>query len=653
MLIEAGALQRGPASEKVVTPYPGLRPFSEQDSRLFFGREQEIGALLAILESQQLVVVHGASGCGKSSLVRAGLLPVFRMDAAANSKRGHVVIVRPADEGGPLQSLARKLDAELELAPDPEREAKKVEGQSWSTILTTSQNWARDIGARVDSGGGALCIVFDQFEEIFAANKIYAAQVNRVIDFLNSLSEPSPEGTALGGRPISVVVTMRSDYLGNCAIWEGFAETVNRCQYLLPRIGAVGLLRAIHEPARLAGGKVDPQVAESLLRVVKSEMDGLPIVQHVLSRAWYLSTFTRGSRDIDVDATNAVGGAECALSDHADDVYSAATGGEPARENIADCMLRSLSDLDTDGRIIRRSIPLEQLEREVGAPRAELEAVLAPFRRPENSLIMPPLSEPLADNTVISVTHEALLRQWKRISDAAFDDQGSVTGLAYRELLDGMIWRALSVQAQQFAKDGTSILGPAATQQRLPWYRELERRPGWIVRHDPQIWSRTGTELQRPWQQVAGLMAASEKNLAAEEQKLERERELVAKLRHSQKMLWWLQVAVVALVALIMIPLIANWREELRTARLEKVDAQAQLYRADIDTAHAVAQRYCEARSLDDTEVARCVDKQSREYLEQIKVNKSKKQNPVNANPLPASPLGGGIGTASPQGELK
>ncbi len=190
--------------------------------------------LLTLLEKQQLVVVHGASGCGKSSVVRAGVVPVFRLDNIANSMTARVIIIRPADPGGPLQSLARKLEREFPRAAAERDDTDTI--QTWAGLLSASPDWGRDIGKAVADAGATLCMVIDQFEEIFTANREgYASEVRRLIDFLIGLSEPAPEGTALGKRSLSVILTMRSDYLGNCAQWDGFAETVNRCQYLLPR----------------------------------------------------------------------------------------------------------------------------------------------------------------------------------------------------------------------------------------------------------------------------------------------------------------------------------------------------------------------------------------------------------------------------------
>lgn len=601
-------------------PYPGLRPFSERESRVFFGRESEIAAITGLLEERQLVVVHGASGCGKSSVVRAGVIPVFRLDAMANSMDARIIIVRPGDPGGPLQALARKLEVEFPRETDEEAADSADLGDGdmpWPTLLAVSPDWAEDIGTIAAEADATLCIVFDQFEEIFAVNRTgSAAEVRRVIDFLISLGEPAPEGTALGKRSLSVIVTMRSDYLGHCAIWDGFAEAVNRCQYLLPRISTVGLIRAIHEPARRAGGSVTNGVADLLMPVISREIDGLPILQHALMRAWHASE----DGEVDEAALAAVGGAEHALSRHADETLAAAVGDDLSRAEAADWIFRSLSDLDSDGRIIRRSVSLRQLMAETGADKATICPILDAFRARAASLIMPFPPDPLDENAIVSVSHEALLRQWERVADSQFDRKGRARGLVYREFQDGMIWRSLATQAQSHAQDDTIVLGAAATEQRLPWYRDIEKRPGWIARHSPQ--GVLGAGSSRDWASVADLMAASDRNL-------QREKDLVARLRRNQRLVSMFAIGIVVLTVALAILIGVNSTRDAKSEALQErkkaLDLQAQRdaarYQIQLDTADGMARKYCAGAATKGSVELLCYERRKRAFLRELARN--------------------------------
>src|SRR3954454_2318728 len=147
---------------------------------------------------------------------------------------------------------------------------------------------------------------------------------------------------------------MRSDFLGACTRFEGFAEAVNRCQYLLPRMDDFALLRAIHEPATLYGGTVDPVVGDRLLFAAREAEDALPVLQHTLMRATDHARARDGHErwTVKPDDLAAVEGLQSAPSRHAEEVLAEATG-DRARLKAAEWLFRSLTDLDAEGRVIR------------------------------------------------------------------------------------------------------------------------------------------------------------------------------------------------------------------------------------------------------------------------------------------------------------
>jgi hypothetical protein len=221
-------------------PYPGLRPFDANEHRIFFGREEMIDMVIDGLARKNLVVLHGASGSGKSSFVQAGVLPWLEIQ---QSRRRHWLraIRRPA--GGPLRNLASALADLFGAAPGSSQAIDPL--TSWHTRLALGRAVLDDIEALLSSKGGSLCLLIDQFEELFRyakeKNREEAELLTQLLCSLASEQNPAPH--------LFVILTMRSDYLGECARFEGFAETVNSCQYLLPRLDDFGLLRAIHEPA--------------------------------------------------------------------------------------------------------------------------------------------------------------------------------------------------------------------------------------------------------------------------------------------------------------------------------------------------------------------------------------------------------------------
>ena len=209
-------------------PFPGLRPFESKESALFFGRDEQCDELLARLGRHRLVAVVGASGSGKSSLVRAGLLPALQrgyLPAAGSSWQ--IAVFRPG--GSPLANLTDALIG----ASTAEASAAGVNRDGITRLLASSSLGLVAAAERLLGGaGGSLLLVVDQFEEIFrfrdlsGSREAEEAAVECVSLLLGATSQSEV--------PVYVVLTMRSDYLGDCARFSGLPEAMNDSQFLCP-----------------------------------------------------------------------------------------------------------------------------------------------------------------------------------------------------------------------------------------------------------------------------------------------------------------------------------------------------------------------------------------------------------------------------------
>ena len=177
---------------------------------------------------------------------------------------------------------------------------------------------------------------------------------------------------------IYAILTMRSDHLGDCGHFEGFAELVNATQYLLPRIRDDALLRAIREPARLFGGEVAPDLAVRLVDESRAEIDALPLVQHALMRLWRQAG---GATDQaprapsnpgaphPVLTADAYAGLEPLLSEHAEEVLAEVEAAHPGSAKVTEYLFRALTEIDAEGRGIRRPRRLSELVGVTGGDR--------------------------------------------------------------------------------------------------------------------------------------------------------------------------------------------------------------------------------------------------------------------------------------------
>jgi energy-coupling factor transporter ATP-binding protein EcfA2 len=458
-------------------PYPGLRPFEPEEWLIFFGRETMIDDVIERLAAQRVVLIHGASGSGKSSLVRAGVLPKLARQHLRHGIEWLTCTMRPS--GGPLWNLACEF-ARLE--------GRENDLDSVGHIIRLFNKRDATLASVVNSLDGLankrLCILVDQFEELFRFERETSREEAEL--FVKLLigeiadDDDAPDSTAAanaepGNANIHIAITMRSEFLGECARFGGFAEAVNRTQYLVPRMRYGALVRAIRRPAELYGGEITMELAERLIADVRGREDELPLIQHGLMLLWNAAAAKAadGRITLDVEQFAHAGGLTQLLSDHANRVMAAATPPEHGT-NAAERLFRALTDINAEGRAIRRPQSFRELVAVSEVPEADLRAILDAFRADGVSLLTPYFPAAIKDKTVIDISHEALIRCWDRIADPQ-------NGWLRREFQDGLIWRSLLNDAKEFEIDRKHILSPAATTQRIKWLSE--RNPSWSERY--------------------------------------------------------------------------------------------------------------------------------------------------------------------------
>src|SRR5580700_5692432 len=264
-------------------PFPGLRCFLSEEDYLFFGRHEQTEDLLRRLRGNRLVAVVGASGSGKSSLVRAGLLPaVLGGGMAQAGSAWEIAVMRPG--GSPLAHLARALceaglydaDAEDALCHLQATLSRSRNG----LIEAVRQSQGSEV--RGQGSGSRLLLVVDQFEELFRFHRASATSQEQAIGFVNLLLH----ATQQADQNVFVVLTMRSDFLGECSRFLGLAEAVNDGEFLIPRMTRDQIQEAIEGPIRVRAAEIAPRLLFRLLNDVQDNQDRLPVLQHALMRTW-------------------------------------------------------------------------------------------------------------------------------------------------------------------------------------------------------------------------------------------------------------------------------------------------------------------------------------------------------------------------------
>jgi energy-coupling factor transporter ATP-binding protein EcfA2 len=360
-------------------PYIGLRYFEERDAHLFYGRDEHVSELLAKLAQNRFVAVMGSSGCGKSSLVRAGLLPELRSGMIPKAgPRWKVVEFRPGR--APLQELSHAVHSEFGVEP--------------ALVEEGPLGIARAIGEAKFAEGTNVLVIADQYEEVFRFQReewnygrwIEAAEqcqalTRRLLDAATQLE-----------LPIYVLLVMRSDYLGECAQFPDLPERMSESLYLVPRLRRDQLQEAITAPV---GRAVEAAVVQRLLGEVGSDPDQLPRLQHLLGRMW---DGTRGGT-LTMDSYTDTGGWEKGLEQHLEVVY---TNLSAPQQTVCARVFQQLSELDK-GRGVRRRADMAELIEVCGPEAVE---VVAKFR--DEGFIR-------SQENPVDITHECILREWPRL----------------------------------------------------------------------------------------------------------------------------------------------------------------------------------------------------------------------------------------------
>ncbi len=430
----------------LLSPYPGLRPFDVDELHLFFGREEQTDELLQRLHATHFLGVVGPSGCGKSSLVRAGMIAALSAGfMVAAGSRWQFAIMRP--ESRPMHGLAKAL-VEQTVIGSEESDKEIATGFLDATLRRGPLGVVealRDTPLPADTN---LLILVDQFEEIFRFEREGGS--DEADAFVSLLLETARQREV----PVYVVITMRSDFFGDCAIFEGLPEALNESQYLTPRLTREQRQAAIVGPARVFGGDVAPDLVNRLLNQMGTDPDQLPLMQHLLMRMWTwrfppredadrlgaadIATEPRGAgRELTLADCDAVGGLEHALSRHADEAFESLDG---RQKSIAETLFRILSERAPGNRDIRRPTAAGEVAELAGASLDELVAVVEAFRAPGRSFIVPAFPEPIGVERVLDITHESLIRQWERLRDWAEEEEQSAE--TYRRLAQtASLWR--------------------------------------------------------------------------------------------------------------------------------------------------------------------------------------------------------------------
>ena len=518
-----------------ICPYTGLRAFTEEESLYFKGRDLQVDQITSLLEQNKFLMVTGASGEGKSSLIYAGLIPNARA-GFFKAKYTNWIVANFSPERSPVNNMAEALAETFETNPSTiETELRR--GYSSLIDLYTSSDFyieeSDEEWQNLDEKGkkdrkrraANLMIVVDQFEEFFTnPENFYNEAPSEDSQIVVNLILETARIAIKRNLPVYVVCTMRSDYIGQCSAFRGLPEYIGFSQFFVPRLKRKDLKQVIEEPAVLSGNRISQRLIERLVYDIAEGVDQLPILQHALSQIWLIAD--HGQQEMDLIHYAMVGGMPAnelpdeeqfkfrewfdglsplrqkyyqdtglnkvieihasILYENAWEYYNAShsdrTITQKDAKRIIALSFSCLTKID-NSRAVRNRMSLGEITSIINSPELNSEVVgevLNIYREEGNSFIRPfktedPGTHKISANTVLDITHESLIRNWNKLNTWANQEfEFYSTYLDFRKQLDR--WK-------NSGKSSSFLLPIGPLTYFENWYNRCKPNVGWIKRY--------------------------------------------------------------------------------------------------------------------------------------------------------------------------
>lgn len=387
-------------------PYRGLRAFTESDVDNFFGRETLVQELLGLLSDgsdlERFVAVVGPSGSGKSSVVKAGLLPALRRGGLPGSDSWFIVDLTPGSH--PWEEVESAL---LRVAVNPPE-----------LLLAQLQEDNRGLLRAVhrclpDDGETELLLLIDQFEELFTLVENEAVRAHFLRSLVTAVLDPRSR--------LRIMVTMRADFMDRPLQYVDFGELMQQRMSMVLPLTADELTQAITQPVEKLGMTMTPELVATIIQDVGEQPGMLPLLQYALTELFA----QRSGRTLTLDTYRETGGVTGALARRADDIYNKLDRAdqEAARQLFLRLITLGEGVEDTRRRVLLTEIASLSVSREPYAvnrgPNTEHETRNTDYGTPVTEYGKHRLltfdHDPVTRRPTVEVAHEALLREWPRL----------------------------------------------------------------------------------------------------------------------------------------------------------------------------------------------------------------------------------------------
>lgn len=513
-------------------PFPGLRAFGIEESHLFFGREGQSEVILEYLARNHFAAVTGASGSGKSSLIYCGLIPVlFGGFVAGAGSSWRIIATRPGNQ--PVRNLAEAIaDSETQGYENAENKVETYRNLVYALLRRNSFGLIEAVSQMQLQKGENLLLVIDQFEELFRfkdSRDDTVTTLNETEAFIKLLVNSVRQRKL----PIYIVLTMRSDFVGECSQFQELTTLINDSNYLVPQMTRDDFSRAILGPIAVKGMEIDPQLYQEILNSISEGSDQLPVLQHVMMRTWeFWQKYNESGTPLRLRDYEAAGKMENALSMHANEAFEVLS---EEGKRICKSMFKTLTEKSTDNKGIRHPATVKEIADVAQAQIEEVIKVINEFRSRGRSFVTPAENIELNEQVVIDISHESLMRVWDRLRGWVEEETNSV-----------QMYLRLSEASSLYQLGKTSLWRPPDLQLALNWKKTQQPSLAWAKKYNPAF------------EKVMVFLDASEKKFLQEEQnKIKLQRRTLNRTRRFASIMGFVAIVFLLLTAFA----ISQWGE--------------------------------------------------------------------------------------------
>ena len=472
-------------------------------------------------------------------MVRAGLIPqLFGGYLHDAGSKWNIAVCRPGKD--PIENLAIALSSIKSNTNEPEElinnfnEIEPMLSNSIYGLLDVKELLDANTSLKVaEQPASNLLVIIDQFEELFRFNRKDLGKDNIENQFVNLLLKAALDP----GNAVYVIITMRSEFLGDCVKYRGLPEVINEGQYLVPQLTRNELKSVIENPIHLAGKKIAPTLVELLVNEIeesklKENLDQLPILQHALMRTYNEAMLHGPDTEISYEHYKKIGEMERALAIHVEtkfDELGDAGSNETAlskKQQLAKIIFQSLTELSSGQKSGRRPTELKNIyaiAAGIAATEMEVNEVVNHFRDNDTSFIMPPINTILYPNLIIDISHESLMRNWEQL-----------TLWMSEEMKFGNLYKQLNERRELHDTDPQEWLRGILLRELVSWKESYANNKSWAVRY---------ASMNKKTNDAAQIESLYKTNLAfldnsiaeSERVKEEKQRELQNNLEREQK----------------------------------------------------------------------------------------------------------------------